>query len=47
LLRPGLFKPKRMVEMHAYDHRYRLEPLAIAETGEDFEIARYRIEPLR
>jgi hypothetical protein len=47
LLRPGLFKPQRTVEMHAYDRRYRLEPVAIAETGEDFEVARYRIEELR
>jgi hypothetical protein len=46
LLRPGLFKPKRQIEMHAYDRRYRLEPVAVAETGEDFEIARYRIEEL-
>lgn len=44
LLRPHLFSLKRMLEMQAYDRRYRLHPVALAEAGEDFEIARYRIE---
>jgi hypothetical protein len=46
LLRPQLFSPRRSVEMQAYDRRYRLHPLDIVEAGDDFEIARFRIEEL-
>jgi hypothetical protein len=46
LLRPDLFSPRRTLEMQAYDRRYRLHPVAITEAGEDFEIARFRIEEL-
>jgi hypothetical protein len=46
LLRPALFSPRRAVEMHAYDRRYRLHPVSVIEGGEDFEVARFRIEEL-
>jgi hypothetical protein len=46
LLRPGMFDPNAPLEMHAYDRRYRLEPVAITERGEDFEIARFRIQEM-
>jgi hypothetical protein len=43
LLRPGLFSTKQNLEMHAYDRRYLLTPIALAEKGDDFEIGRFRI----
>jgi hypothetical protein len=43
LLRQDMFDPAAALEMHAYDRRYRLDPVAIAERGDDFEVARYRI----
>lgn len=46
LLRPGMFDVSAPLEMHAYDRRYRLEPLSIAERGEDFEIGRFRIREI-
>ena len=44
LVRPGLFTPRQPVEMHAYDRCYRLKPVEISETGEDFQVARFRID---
>jgi hypothetical protein len=46
LLRPAVFSARRTLEMQAYDRRYRLHPVTITEAGEDFEIARFRIEEL-
>jgi hypothetical protein len=46
LLRPSLFDARLRYEMHAYDRRYRLEPLGIAQRGDDFEVARFRIAEL-
>jgi hypothetical protein len=43
LLRPDMFDPAAPLQMHAYDRRYRLDPVAIAERGDDFEVARFRI----
>jgi hypothetical protein len=43
LLRPGIFSPKDSLEMRAYDRRYLLMPVALSESGEDFEIGRFRI----
>ena len=43
LLRPDLFSPKRTLEMHAYDKQYLLMPMGLAEKGDDFELARFRI----
>jgi hypothetical protein len=38
-----LFSPKRTLEMHAYDKQYLLMPMGLAEKGDDFELARFRI----
>ncbi len=46
LLRPDMFDPRKPLEMHAYDRRYRLDPVAIVERGEDFEIARFLIQEI-
>jgi hypothetical protein len=37
------FAPERSLEMEVYDNRYLLEPRMVLETGDDFEVARYRI----
>jgi hypothetical protein len=34
------------LEMHAYDRRYRLDPVALDERGDDFEVARFRVYEL-
>jgi hypothetical protein len=44
LMRPGLFSQSQEVLMRAYDHRYLLCPLHLVEKGEEFDLARYRIE---
>jgi hypothetical protein len=44
LMRPGLFVPGRNLEMRAYERRYILKPLKMILRGEDFELARLRIE---
>jgi hypothetical protein len=41
---PGLFRWGRELEMRAYDRRYRLSPLGLSEKGEDFELARFRVD---
>jgi hypothetical protein len=46
LLRPGLHRPGRPLEMRAYDRAYRLTPLGLAEKGGDFELVRFRVEDL-
>jgi hypothetical protein len=46
LMRPGLFSESQEVIMHAYDHRYLLYPLHLVEKGDEFDLARYRIEKL-
>jgi hypothetical protein len=43
LLRPGVFSPRRSLEMRAYDKEYALMPVAVVQTGDDFEVARFRI----
>jgi hypothetical protein len=43
LVRPGLYRPARALEMRAYDRSYLLAPLGLAEKGEDFELVRFRI----
>jgi hypothetical protein len=43
LLRLGVFSPRRSLEMRAYDKEYALMPVAVVQTGEDFEVARFRI----
>jgi len=37
------FSPDISLEMEVYDNRYLLEPRMVLETGDDFEVARYRI----
>jgi hypothetical protein len=46
LLRPDMFDANMPLEMHAYDRRYLLEPVSITDRGDDFEIARYRIQEI-
>lgn len=46
LLRPGLHRAGRPLEMRAYDRVYRLTPLGLTEKGGDFELARFRVEEL-
>lgn len=46
LLRPGMFDGRAPLEMHAYDRRYRLDPVAVIERGEDFEVARFKVQEL-
>jgi hypothetical protein len=43
LMRPGLFRRGRPLEMRAYDRSYLLSPLGLADKGEDFEVVRFRI----
>jgi hypothetical protein len=37
------FSPDVSLEMEVYDNHYFLEPHMVLETGDDFEVARYRI----
>jgi hypothetical protein len=46
LLRPGLYRHGRPLEMRAYDRAYRLTPLGLAEKGGDFELVRFRVEDM-
>src|SRR5581483_8265707 len=46
LLRPGIFTQGRELEMHAYDRRYLLKPATILKSGDDFELARFRVQAL-
>jgi hypothetical protein len=43
LMRPGLFLPARRLLMRAYDRQYLLIPVALARSGEEFDVGRYRI----
>jgi hypothetical protein len=38
------FAPEINVEMRVYDKRYLLEPQIVLETGDDFAVARFRIQ---
>jgi len=44
LMRPGLFRRGRGLEMRAYDRSYLLSPLGLSEKGEDFELVRFRVD---
>jgi hypothetical protein len=44
LLLPGrMFSPAAAREMRAYDQRYRLVPVELVESGEGYQIARYKV----
>jgi hypothetical protein len=46
LMRPRLFSDSQEVIMRAYDQSYLLSPLRLIEQGDEFDLARYRIEKL-
>ncbi len=43
LLRGGSFSPQVEIEMHAFGHTYLLEPRMMAEGGQEFDLAYYRV----
>jgi hypothetical protein len=43
LLRPGVFSARRAFKMRAYDKEYALTPMAVVQTGDDFQVARFQI----
>ena len=43
LLPARLFSPAAAREMRAYDHRYRLIPAQLVESGDGYQIARYKV----
>ncbi len=43
LLRPGVFSEKKTYVMQAYDRGYLLVPKKLLESGDDFDMARFRV----
>ncbi len=43
LLRPGVFSEQKTYEMQAYDRSYLLVPKKLIESGDDFDMARFRV----
>ena len=43
LLRPGAFSLRKSMEMRAYERSYLLVPRKLVESGQDFDMARFRV----